>query len=88
MCFPSISLMVACFGIFTSEPTDVIMPSRITTVPFAIVFPGEAWMVAFVRAHALGGFLWSSFAGPTWAKMKEKIHSKIIVRFFIIILKN
>jgi hypothetical protein len=45
-------------------------------------------MVAFVRAHALGGFLWSSFAGPTWAKMKEKIHSKIIVRFFIIILNN
>ena len=64
------------------------MPSRMTTIPFTIVFPGEAWMVAVVRAHALGGFLWSSFAGPTCAEMREKIHSKISVSFFIIILNN
>ena len=80
--------MVACFGIFTLPPTLIIIPSRITTVPFSIVLPGAEWTIALVSAHARGGFLCSSFAGATCAERLQIAHSKRIIIFFINLLRN
>ena len=72
----------------TFSPTDLINPSHMTTIPFSMVLPGAAWMVALVNAHARGGFRWSALAGPTCAVRMDNIDRNSIVFVFIIRLKS